>query len=1340
MSTSLLFQHLQQAAVPALHRLQASLCSAQCTGDVAQLHGSNTKCACDVRRRASSCRCSSTYEVNSCKPASLSCSKCSTKGISFGNRVTADNSVSAPSSDDSSSDCSKHADCLAHRILSLSTPLVPPLPPYSVDSNGVLRSACSITPNSPNSSLSIRSGSSCAGTPEEGFPSHGRICSIDSVSLASAAFVPSLFSLLRELWEASDTSDWLFPLKGPGPPRRAVALEVWKLRPSAELSSQLKLWGNAALAHSRPAAAASLYTAGVLLLPSTSNSNTPNSTNPLAVLCANASLALLQLRRGRRALRTATEAVLADPMYRKAWHRRAAALVQLREEIERYFLTLPSSNNNNSSSSSSSGSTTSRKTNCCSSAALACLQQIDKEIAEAQMMSKGQVSASEAATAASRLMVGRCGCGHNAASCPSSDGKDSASHSPGLWLRRDVRAQLDAKGLGLVTANDALCRLENDPCLVLEEEAFAVYVQPNLCADIPKIPFLLPSYHKDTPAQTSEGLKLLADASIRNEWEERVEEEVGGKNECKGNDERRKGHDICLEIQEQTEGVCAGCATVPARGKGVANECHLQAVDTWQSSLNHLLYPTLPVVPCGSCAAAMFCCHGCRAASSHKRACRLQRQHHLQWQEACGMVPHAGRNGNRKGTGGRAAESTEDTLVQPLALALPDPHRCIAHQLLASLLPPAAASEESAEGEGSTALVEEPYKAVVESTDASNFAGLRMLGDPPWRQLLMRASSVVVDSTRVADWLLNAAWLAGEAAAGGRGLQCGGRCLICRSAEREIAPPSHTAFATAASSLPTVAAGSEQRLDEAATRHLRSCCCECCRPWCPKCSSRSPSVQDSDDISRCGAPFPRCLFSAALHAYGVSCCNSFTIRVLCDPEEEAVAAGTAVFLAASLLNHSCAPSAIAVFGEPTAQVQGQQQRDQERLRQHQHGEDGGCAAAQYADLLPSPRGLGRGTLLQVRLCAQPNSGGNGRLQELCISYGPAVGLPKSSWGFRQDWLLKHAGFFCRCEACVPPRGSDSEAGDGEVAFRYELLRFLEPHLPEISVPPLRLHKLVAGQATSCSFFSRMPAKTLEFVAALSKLLLRVLAEGQMQPEWTSTQVLALLGHSCAPLWLLQAKAFPDSSAIMSSFLGKGIPVYAFSELWCLNCNLQFPASVLEKNREAIHVQLDRMRSALRILVSPFSKAAKTERADLLTEALKDIVQAIPQVVAVSGCLSTDVWQALQCAARAAHAQAEVMRQAQADSIRSIEPLGMAATWLLAGIYVLLQRLPLGLFQPEVCAHMYKAAVLLGQVGGRAEAKQILASAIQATLNSCGPHSVSQSYLKEYLRWLEREYE
>ncbi|CDJ27955.1 uncharacterized protein EMH_0036370 [Eimeria mitis] len=266
----------------------------------------------------------------------------------------------------------------------------------------------------------------------------------------------------------------------------------------------------------------------------------------------------------------------------------------------------------------------------------------------------------------------------------------------------------------------------------------------------------------------------------------------------------------------------------------------------------------------------------------------------------------------------------------------------------------------------------------------------------------------------------------------------------------------------------------------------------------------------------------------------------------------------------------------------------------------------------------------------------------------------------------------------------------------------------------------------------------MPTKTLEFVTAFSELLLPVLKNGEGPQRWTSTQILALLGHSCAPLWATTPKAFPDSSAGISSFLGNRIPVYVFSELRCLNCNSHFPAGALERNREAIQAQLDRKQNALRSLVSPSLHATQTQRVELLTEVLNDILQAIPQAVAVSGCLSTDVWQALQSAARAAHAQAEVMRQVHTDSIRSFESVGLAATCMSAGIYVLLHRLPLGLSQPEVCAQMYKAAVLLGQVGGRSQAKQVLRAAIKATLNSCGPHSVSQSSMKEYLRWLERE--
>lgn len=820
------------------------------------------------------------------------------------------------------------------------------------------------------------------------------------MALASAAFVPCLFPLFRGLWEASNEGVWPLPLEEPAPPRLVVTVETWKLHPSAELSSQLKLWGNAALARDRPAAAASLYTAATMLLPSITNGSTPNSSKSLlAVLCANASSALLRLRRIRRALRTATEAVAANPMYRKAWHRRAAALVHVRGAVERYFVALCSKKN--SSSSSSSRDSASANTDDCTAAARACLQQVDREIAEAQMMSQGQANVSEAIAAASRMMVGCCGCGSSATLRPSSDNKDTVSDRPWLWLRKDVSAHRDAKGWGLVTADDGLSRLENDPCLVLEEEAFAVFVHPDLCAPIPKIPFALPP-HNSAFAQNPEGLELHADATIRDQWEARVEEGAVGKKECERVDESGKGrHEAWLELQEETEGICAGCATVPARGEVAANECHMQGPDTWHSTVSHLLYPTLPVVPCGSCAAAMFCCQGCRAASSHKRACRLHQMQQAQQQEACGMESRSTRGDDRKGPRGEASESMPGTQVQPLALALPDPHRFLARQLLASLLPPAIPLEEPAVQNGSTALVNAKVQA-------------RVLGEPPWRQLLMRTSSVVVDSTMVADWLLNAAWLAGEATAYGRGLHCGGRCLICRPAGREPPATSQSASATAESAAARFAHPS----DETPATHPCGWCCVCCRRWCPKCSVCPSRMQEPDGLSRNVGPFPRCLFAAALHAYGVACCNSFTIRVLCDPEEEAVAAGTAVFLAASLLNHSCTPNAIVAFGEPKVQLQRKQERDQNRVHQHQGEDNVDSAAAPDAPLLVRTRGVGRGALLQVRLGAPNNSGCSGRVQEVCISYGPVIGLPKSSWGFRQDWLVKHAGFFCRCEVSV----------------------------------------------------------------------------------------------------------------------------------------------------------------------------------------------------------------------------------------------------------------------------------------------------------------------------------
>ncbi|CDJ60748.1 hypothetical protein, conserved [Eimeria maxima] len=824
-----------------------------------------------------------------------------------------------------------------------------------------------------------------------------------------------MFPLFRKLWEASDKSALQLPSDGS---RGVVPLEVWKLRPSAELSGQLKLWGNAALARGRPAAAASLYTAGILLLPNSESSTSPSSSSSLlAVLSANASLVLLRLGKAKRALRTATEAVAADPRYRKAWHRRAAALVHLRCELERYFLASRST-----SSTCNSESSIDRSTSSCSRAARACLEQLDREIADAQMISQGQANDSDAAAAASRMMVGCCGCDCNAALRPPSESKGcSASHSPGLWLRKDVSVQLDAKGWGLVTANDALSTMESDPCLVLEEEAFAVYVHPKLCAAVPKIPFSLPASFTVATAQDPVGLKLHPDVALRDEWEARVEEGAEDKKESEENHDRdEERHGVSL-LKEEMDGVCAGCATLPVRQDGSANECYRQGLHSWQSVLSSILFPTVPVVPCGSCAAALFCCRSCRAASSHKRICGSQQQQYLQ-QEGCGLEPSAGHGDNRKEEE-EAAANTLETPVQPLALALPDPHRHIARQLLASVLAPSAALGKQADGANSAALAKAPIQAAGELSTTPDCAGLSILGEPPWCQLQMRTSSTVVDSTRVADWLLNAAWLAGEAAAFGRGLHCGGRCLICRPNGKKAALLSRPASAAATTSPLAAATDPPLSLDGTVTEQLGGCCCVCCRAWCPECSVRSSTLQGSDGSTHCLVPFPRCLFSAALHVYGVACCNSFTIRVLCDPEDEGVAAGTAVFLAASLINHSCAPNAIAAFGEPGDRLQWRQQRREKALGLHK---DADSPPAQRFDLLPSPRGVGRGVLLQIRLCAPQNSEG-GRLQEICISYGSMIGLPKSSWGFRQDWMLKHAGFFCRCEVGVHLMSPDAAA-------------------------------------------------------------------------------------------------------------------------------------------------------------------------------------------------------------------------------------------------------------------------------------------------------------------------
>lgn len=991
MSKSLLFQHLQQICSPALHDLQRAIGA----------HGTQPRCAEQPDRNGSdglgnSAQVARSATSTPCEEISRHCSThtClpATSDLSFRDSCHICNECTSPAVSKSGAD---NAELVARRIFSRSQPLASPSPPYSIDTDGTSQNS----PSGVTTPCNNHSANCGCRVSEGGVTCTSDIFSIDSVSLASAVLTPHLLQIFRRVWEDSNTNSWSSASSkiglGPSDPSHISSVEVWKLHPSAEISKQIKLWGNEALRRGRLAAAEALYLAAIMLLPSKSGKG-EGSDALFAVLSANRALALLRLGRVREAVRAATVAVVTDPLYRKAWHRRAAALVSLREKVKEHFHSAGSNFNNRNSHSSASWNEIIRS----------CLQHIDYEIAEAQRMSMSQAKPTDAQAAATGMLIGTCGCDSNVACSRSSGSNAHQFCSRRLWIRGDVNLQHNEKGWGMVTTNGEVAEQEGDSSLVLEEEAFAVWVHPKHCAAIPKIPLAdtFPCCELSN-SQAPHSLELHADETMRRAWEELVEESAVSKM-CSSENMGKEESDVSVESADGVHLVCAGCATVPARAEAAASMWHSRALDSWNVAINYLLRPTLPVVPCGSCTGALFCCHACKDGSSHKRVCSLPKhvdedEHHECWM---GMQTALKQHNTTDSTGEAGEKSAACSALLPLALSLPDPHRHIARQLLASLLPSTTTSSKLLEAEGQCALA----RSAVNAEDALTSSGLRKLREPAWQQLLTMTSSVVVDSTKITDWLLNAAWLAGDAVASGRVLQCGGRCLLCKPFLRQAPTVVDSSVREAAlQSTQTRATETEDALVETAKIGLCSNCCACCRAWCSHCCADVPALQSSRVTLACQPCFPRCLVAAALHAYGVACCNSFTIRVMCDPEEDAVPAGTAFFLAASLLNHSCIPNAFATFGEPSLRGQ----RDQKR-----HGDFAHSSSLQdVRSSLSNASVSGRGALLQIRLCTRGKCKDS---QEICISYGPIVGLRNGSWGSRQDWLLRNAGFFCLCQVSV----------------------------------------------------------------------------------------------------------------------------------------------------------------------------------------------------------------------------------------------------------------------------------------------------------------------------------
>ena len=363
------------------------------------------------------------------------------------------------------------------------------------------------------------------------------------------------------------------------------------------------------------------------------------------------------------------------------------------------------------------------------------------------------------------------------------------------------------------------------------------------------------------------------------------------------------------------------------------------------------------------------------------------------------------------------------------------------------------------------------------------------------------------------------------------------------------------------------------------------------------------------------------------------------------------------------------------------------------------------------------------------------------------------------------------------QACEPPPADSASASAGFIAFRLELLcgspcpvctsfpqveRLLQETpgsgvkpserdaLGEVlalfvsclgrpvrgwTMPKGRKQKQVGTYTPEASVFFKWPANITEFVMSLSKLLHSALKGGEPRQRWTSTRTLALLGHSCVRLWSYSTSNSPET-VLIPSFLRSRRQLYICNKLRCLKCTSVFPVAAIERDREAIRIVHNDARVILGDLLRPSKGIREEDRYDRLAELLRNVINGIPRVVAATGSLSISVWQALQIASRAAHAHAEAARQVRGKESCVTYSTGMAVSCLSAGVYILLKRLPLGLAQPEVSAHTYKAALMHGRMGNLWEAKQLLEATLEATVSSFGPHSVSQNSVKEYLQLFE----
>lgn len=1189
---------------------------------------------------------------------------------------------------------------------------------------------------------------------------------ISSAALARAAFQPCVLNLLRQVWVDCSKGVSL------GVTGEGAIITKWVrpsyLKPNIFLSDSLRLWGNDALKRGRMLVAEYLYVIATCLLPSSEevnyvssdfwrkDSGVQDSTRGVAcpikarVAVLNSNRSLVLLRRGHvgAALRLATEAVLSDPYYRKAWYRRCSALERLLPPETQATTYSPPEKD--------------RMIKC-----------IIDELHVARE-NAAATSSHKCVDDAQQMRLGTCGCYHCdflaadadaifVSACNAIKGNYVERH---VWIRPGVELRRGSKGSALIwntSTNKPSCAKNskgrsiqiNDESLVLEEDAMAFYLDPPRSVSS-CLPFLF-----SVSSENQSLLELHPCEDVRQKWERCIERSSASRM-----DQASPGNSgFSGEFSTPATDPCSGCGTV--MGAKMA-EVSLQSDSLgpehgWLKSLDIHLRPVIPCVPCGYCATVLFCCHTCRDSSLHVRLCRkavvsLSKDSIHRTNDTGSVI-----NGNWQTS--KETESRVETHSR--ALVFEDPQRHIAWQLLNVVF--SSTGDEQKNNLLTSFVMESPSAASTEmaltaseipcspaavgqdpSTDVlmpeNRTAELLKAAD--WYQLCTLSASVALTPERIGDCLINAAWLAGAMRASGGAQCCGKRCIICTSSlhspvfSTSLWYPLHDHFRKSA--------------EDSGYSSCESCC-SCCRHLCTNCVSDKSTNDSSDLQSAIFSDYPKCLFANAVHAYALACQNSFKMRVAVDPEDEAVAVGTAFFLVASRINHSCVPNALATFGQPSSVSSGD------------HGPRHGCA-----------------THLQVRITAPQTVAPlslNMENFELCISYGPVVGEDDSSWVVRQRWLSKHASFSCFCEvsyyvlellkihevhfvvqfraflcllcqACAPP--AEWETTETRLMFSKELLNGLPcpKCFSALGKFPFRTSSDMAWELKSNALepdvslllscatpnTQQFNPKTLDsnvasvvdvekLVGGLACLLLKRCEK--ISERWTTRDSLALLGHSCLPLWrreeFLENERPCDSSRNVCKYI-------SFDEYLCVHCNSRYPKQIIHESQSAVISRVDDICRSLNDETYHVASMTTPQIVESFVARTQCLVNITGSILKTCGYASAKLVHVFRELSRAHLVQYRVYR-AQNEIFKAKKSVQLAASYLSSACYLQQLRLPIGLYQPEMVLPLYRLGMLLGICSREDDAATLLCVASKTARRAFGPsHLCTQSLLK-HLKWL-----